>query len=275
MTEEEWRASTTSKIAGSWNLDRLLPNGLDFFIFFSSLVGVVGGEGQGNYSAGNAFQDSLALSRVRRGQKAISFDLGMVVGEGAVAEDEHLARTLESFGWYEPTTMRELEMLLERYCDPELPLLKPEEAQVVLGIRSPNALQAGGYAIPEWMAHPMFKTMYHETEGAKATSGSDAAQQDRSSFKASKSLHEAGAIVVQALTKKLSNALGIPIADVDASRAVHLYGVDSLIALELKNWFTNEYKADITVLQILSNITLEQLGLKVAEESSLTKALNA
>ncbi|KAK7212811.1 hypothetical protein V2G26_019989 [Clonostachys chloroleuca] len=275
MTEEEWRASTTSKIAGSWNLDRLLPNGLDFFIFFSSLVGVVGGEGQGNYSAGNAFQDSLALSRVRRGQKAISFDLGMVLGEGAVAEDEHLARTLESFGWYEPTTMRELEMLLERYCDPELPLLKPEEAQVVLGIRSPNALQAGGYAIPEWMAHPMFKTMYHETEGAKATSGSDAAQQDRSSFKASKSLHEAGAIVVQALTKKLSNALGIPIADVDASRAVHLYGVDSLIALELKNWFTNEYKADITVLQILSNITLEQLGLKVAEESSLTKALNA
>ncbi|CAG9990573.1 unnamed protein product [Clonostachys byssicola] len=275
MTEEEWRVSATSKIAGSWNLDRLLPDGLDFFIFFSSLVGVVGGEGQGNYSAGNAFQDSLALSRVRRGQKAVSFDLGMVVGEGAVAEDEHLARTLESFGWYEPTTMRELEMLLERYCDPELPLLKPEEAQVVLGIRSPAALQAGGYAIPKWMAQPTFKTMYHETGGTKATSGSDAAQQDRNSFKTSKSLHEAGAIVVQALTKKLSNALGIPIADVDASRAVHLYGVDSLIALELKNWFTNEYKADITVLQILSNITLEQLGLKVAEESSFTKALNA
>uniref|UniRef100_A0A0B7K4Y2 Uncharacterized protein n=1 Tax=Bionectria ochroleuca TaxID=29856 RepID=A0A0B7K4Y2_BIOOC len=274
MSEEEWRISTTSKIAGSWNLDRLLPNGLDFFIFFSSLVGVVGGKGQGNYSAGNAFQDSLALSRVQRGQKAVSFDLGMVVGEGAVAEDEHLARTLESFGWYEPTTMRELEMLLERYCDPELPLLKPEEAQVVLGIRSPAALQAGGYAMPKWMAHPMFKTMYHETGGAKATSGSDAAQQHRNSFKASKSLHEAGAIVVQALTKKLSNALGIPIADVDASRAVHLYGVDSLIALELKNWFANEYKADITVLQILSNITLEQLGLKVAEESSFTKALN-
>ncbi|CAH0017129.1 unnamed protein product [Clonostachys rhizophaga] len=274
MSEEEWRVSTTSKIAGSWNLDRLLPNGLDFFIFFSSLVGVVGGEGQGNYSAGNAFQDSLALSRVRRGQKAVSFDLGMVVGEGAVAEDEHLARTLESFGWYEPTTMRELGMLLERYCDPELPLLKPEEAQVVLGIRSPAALQAGGYAIPKWMAHPMFKTMYHETRGTKATSGSDTAQQDRNSFKTSKSLHEAGAIVVQALTKKLSHALGIPISDVDASRAVHLYGVDSLIALELKNWFTNEYKADITVLQILSNITLEQLGLKVAEESSFTKALN-
>ncbi|CAH0051130.1 unnamed protein product [Clonostachys solani] len=274
MAEEEWRISTTSKIAGSWNLDRLLPNGLDFFIFFSSLVGVVGGEGQGNYSAGNAFQDSLAVSRVRRRQKAVSFDLGMVVGEGAVAEDEHLARTLESFGWYEPTTMRELEMLLERYCDPELPLLKPEEAQVVLGIRSPAALQARGYAIPKWMAHPLFKTMYHETGSTNANSGSDAAQEDRNSFKASKSLHEAGAIVVQALTKKLSNALGIPIADVDASRAVHLYGVDSLIALELKNWFANEYKADITVLQILSNITLEQLGLKVAEESSFTKALN-
>jgi hypothetical protein len=39
------------------------------------------------------------------GKKAVSFDLGMVVGEGAVAEDEHLARTLESFGWYEPTTV--------------------------------------------------------------------------------------------------------------------------------------------------------------------------
>ena len=100
MTLEDWNTSTNPKVLGSWNIHSLLPKGLDFLIFFSSTIGIIGGPGQGNYAAGNAFQDALARYRVSIGERAISLDLGMILEEGAVAESEKLARALESSGWY-------------------------------------------------------------------------------------------------------------------------------------------------------------------------------
>ena len=98
MTLEDWTTSTNPKVCGSWNLHALLPKRMDFFILLSSIVGIVGGAGQASYAAGNAFQDVLARYRVSIGEKGVSLDLGMMVGEGAVAEDEKLARALESSG---------------------------------------------------------------------------------------------------------------------------------------------------------------------------------
>lgn len=48
MTLEDWNTSTDPKVRGTWNLHSLRPNGLDFFILFSSIVGIIGGPGQGN-----------------------------------------------------------------------------------------------------------------------------------------------------------------------------------------------------------------------------------
>jgi hypothetical protein len=44
----------------------------------------------------------------------------MIVDEGAVAEDEKLAKALESTDWYWPSKMKEVEGLLEMYCNPNL-----------------------------------------------------------------------------------------------------------------------------------------------------------
>lgn len=43
MSFEDWVVSTRSKATGSWNLDTVLPEGLDFFILLSSLNGIIGG----------------------------------------------------------------------------------------------------------------------------------------------------------------------------------------------------------------------------------------
>ena len=56
------------KIYGTWLLDKLTQKeNLDFFILFSSLASIIGGIGQGDYSAANAFLDSFGYLRNRRG----------------------------------------------------------------------------------------------------------------------------------------------------------------------------------------------------------------
>ena len=176
MTLDDWKESTAPKIEGTTTLDQVLPTGLDFFVLMSSLVGVVGTVGQSNYAAGCAFQDAVARCRVARGEKAISLDLGMIVDEGVVAEDVGLARTMESFGHYQPMTMKHVEALLNRFCDPGLPVLSKDDCQIVCGIRPPAALHAKGFKKPNWMALPTFQPLHGLNIGTAVQETADAPQ---------------------------------------------------------------------------------------------------
>jgi acyl transferase domain-containing protein/acyl carrier protein len=65
------------KVKGAWNLHRLtqdLP--LDFFISFSSISSLLGSPGQGNYAAANAFMDALAHYRQALGLPGLSINWG-------------------------------------------------------------------------------------------------------------------------------------------------------------------------------------------------------
>lgn len=52
MTVGDFRAALRSKFNITQNLHQLLPQDLDFFICLSSLSGIVGLQGDGNYNAG-------------------------------------------------------------------------------------------------------------------------------------------------------------------------------------------------------------------------------
>ncbi|KAJ2892889.1 hypothetical protein MKZ38_009267 [Zalerion maritima] len=57
-----------------------------------AFVGIAGSRGQGNYSAGNSFENSIAHHRRSIGLKARSIDVGMVLGVGFLAEETTDAR---------------------------------------------------------------------------------------------------------------------------------------------------------------------------------------
>jgi NAD(P)-dependent dehydrogenase (short-subunit alcohol dehydrogenase family)/acyl carrier protein len=77
LTPEQVDRVLDPKVAGAWHLHSLTEDlDLSAFVLFSSATGVLGGMGQSNYAAANAFLDALAAYRRARGLAGISLAWG-------------------------------------------------------------------------------------------------------------------------------------------------------------------------------------------------------
>ncbi|WP_226874975.1 SDR family NAD(P)-dependent oxidoreductase, partial [Microbispora sitophila] len=88
LTPERLAAVNRVKVGGALALHELtreLP--LTAFVLFSSVTGLIGNPGQGNYAPGNAFLDALAEHRRSLGLPATSVAWGHWDGEGIAGEE--------------------------------------------------------------------------------------------------------------------------------------------------------------------------------------------
>ena len=274
MTHSDFITGTHPKTHGSWNLHAQLPSGMDFFILFSSVGGILGATSQANYCAGNTYKDALARYRTRLGEKAISIDLGMMVSEGVVAETDGMLDSLRRLGYFKDVSPTDLLALLDHYCDPTRPIPSPDsdEAQIVVGIENPAGMAHKGLEVPHWMSRPFFKHFQLiQAAGQSSGDGSGKTTQQQpdaqSILQQSASVEEAGAHIAEWLVKKLSQILGIPVAEISPQKPIHVNGINSLVAVELRNWFEKRMGADIAVFEILGSMAITQLSLYAAEKT--------
>ncbi|MCO6042585.1 SDR family NAD(P)-dependent oxidoreductase [Aeoliella sp. ICT_H6.2] len=87
MSLEQLNRAMLSKTVGAWNLHSLTAEmPLDLFVLFSSVAAMIGSPGQANYAAGNATLDALAHYRRSQGLPATSINWGPWAGSGMAAE---------------------------------------------------------------------------------------------------------------------------------------------------------------------------------------------
>jgi acyl transferase domain-containing protein/NADPH:quinone reductase-like Zn-dependent oxidoreductase/SAM-dependent methyltransferase/NAD(P)-dependent dehydrogenase (short-subunit alcohol dehydrogenase family) len=274
MTEIQWQAALAPKVAGSWNLHELLPKDLSFFIMLSSQAGIIGPFGQSNYAAGNTYQDALAQHRVRFGLSAISIDLGTVASVGYVAENSHVRALTRARGILEDLSEKDVLSLVKHYCNVNSVPKNGRNSQVITNLPIPYELRAHGMVEPSQLSRPLLRHL-HTIVPSLLTSSALPTKSVRTAsvlLKAANSLDEANGIVTEAIRSQLASLLVIEKENVDPAKPIYVYGVDSLVAVELRNWFIKGLGADLSVIEILGGEAISSLAARVAMKSKFTSA---
>ncbi|MFE3588705.1 SDR family NAD(P)-dependent oxidoreductase [Streptomyces niveus] len=215
------------KAAGALHLDELSRElGLDLaaFVLFSSAAGVLGGAGQANYAAANAFLDALAVRRRSDGLPALSLSWGLWqqagIGLTAGLGSAELARMRRGgIGVLtEPHALAALDAALATPSRPHVVPLKLELAALARRPEEVPALLRGLVRAPR--------------RRAGEVAGAQAGLRERLSALAAP---ERVAHLVALARGEAATVLGIDSADgVGAGQVLKDLGLDSLMAVELR-----------------------------------------
>ncbi|KAI9832015.1 MAG: hypothetical protein M1819_004559 [Sarea resinae] len=267
------------KVDGTWNLHNSFssPSDLDFFVMFSSTAGTVGTSSQASYAASSTFQDAMAHYRTARGLPAVTIDLGMILSVGFVAENQNVAGNLERWGFL---GIRDDEFLAMVKTAFTRSFRDQDSCQLITGLGTQGMVDSSPVKqdteVPFWFHDIKFchlrqldRNQGSDGNGEGGATGADTLP---ALLRQAESVADAAALICDALIAKMSKMLVIPLEDLHASEPMSAYGVDSLVAVELRNWLFREVKADVPVFELLGNGSLLAVAGVVAGKSRLVNA---
>lgn len=266
MTLQELSAVTKPKVQGSIHLDNLFQNkALDFFIFFSSMVSVVGNYGQANYSAANAFMLGLAEQRRQRGLAASVIHIGPVLGLGYVnrASDTRnvFDKALMERWAYVATSEHDLHQIFAEAVLAGRPG-SDREIEILSGLRRVSQNEEPQ---PKWMSNPIMSHLIQSTGmlDQAANAGSHSRLHVKEQLLHAENHEEVYGIIKAAFAREVSSLFHLEPDQLAKADLGSLYfdqmGVDSLSAGEIRSWFTKNLEINIPVLRILNGGSVGEL----------------
>ena len=249
MDSERMQTVMNPKVLGAWNLHQLTKDmSLDFFIMFSSAASLLGSPGQTNHVVANTFLDTLAHYRKAQGLPGLSLNWGAWsdIGEAARRKADR-QMNLKGIGSIAP---QEGLVILEK-------LFNQSSPQVGIVPIDWSRFIAAGYNLP---LVEDFKQIKQSSEISTSSSNF------LSELQAINPEHQLK-FLITFLQKEVGKVLGLSANQLPSvSQGFFDIGMDSLMAIELKNKLENNLQATISSTVIFEHSNIEQLANYIFDE---------
>ncbi|WP_156767260.1 SDR family NAD(P)-dependent oxidoreductase, partial [Mycobacterium sp. E796] len=230
LTPERLDTVLRAKADAAWNLHELTRDlNLAAFVVFSSMAGVVGAPGQGNYAAANSFLDALAVHRRANGLPALS------VAWGLWEQDSGMTQHLGDRDKARISRVGLAPLSGEQALDLFDTALLSEQPIVVATRLDRDALARNSAALPpllSGLANRPARRVVDHVEIAMASTGLRARLAGLTPEQRHREL-------VDLVCGNAATVLGHSNTDVEAEQPFQDLGFDSLTAVELRNRLKN------------------------------------
>ncbi|KAI0112010.1 hypothetical protein GGR51DRAFT_557191 [Nemania sp. FL0031] len=271
MSLKDFEEATGPKVEGSMHLNELFQNdSLDFFVFFSSVVSLVGNPGQANYAAANMFMTALTKQRRERGLAASVIHIGAVHGVGVITQNGYSStfdKSVMRQGGFIPLSESDVHRIFAEGVVAGR-RRSHEAADIYTGIRRIHDQEEHP---PNWKSDPIMSHFIISGRQEDKMVYTDTLSNIPLSIRIAQcgSRGELRQVVQKAVFVKICALFQLDIGQISADdlERMHLdeMGIDSLLATEIRNWLFKTMEANIPVLKILSGSNISELITITAE----------
>ena len=286
MSGAEMDRVLAAKVSGAWNLHRLLhEESVEAFVLFSSGSAILSSPMLGGYAAGNAFLDALAHHRLAQGLSATVVnwgfwdDVGMVARKAREEERTLLPQGMASFSPADGLALLG-EILAEgRVHTAVLPAdwrawaqAYPSAAAAPLlrHLTSADAAKLGALAPHEQPAEPRVRPQVTEPAVTRPTTSEPAPVPASSAEPVPQAVACAQATpsseLLDFLKREVAVVMGLRPERVNVGRPLSRLGMDSLMAVELRNRVERRYQVKLPMVRLLRNGTISTVAQALATE---------
>jgi acyl transferase domain-containing protein/D-arabinose 1-dehydrogenase-like Zn-dependent alcohol dehydrogenase len=247
MDEEKMRKVWAPKVQGAWNLHtQTLDLELDHFVMFSSISSVFGTGGQANYASANTVLDSLAAYRRANGLPGLAISWGYLGQVGFVARHDEIAKRFEAMG-IKSFSPQEALSLFGRFLRTD-----PVHTGVM-------RVQWGlwGDAAALGVVTPRFADLIEAHADGSDISPSGGPSPLRALREAKPA--ERRKMLESLVRDQVARVLGTLPSKLDVEMPFSDLGLDSLMAVELKNWVEGDLRLNLPTVELLSGPSVVRL----------------
>ena len=252
LGEHTWEAMAAvmhPKVVGGWVLHQLFcDQPLDFFVLFSSASSILSSPLIGSYAGANSFLDALAHHRAAQGQPALAVNWGLwaAVGMAASFASEHGRASQHGPAMIAP---RDGVDALDR-------LMK---ARVTQAMVTPVRWDEWSALYPAFVDAPLLRELTAAPAASRVRGSSTSRSLTREAlFNANDEERER--LLLAYATGHIASVLGLGPEQVDVHHPITAMGLDSLMAVELKNRFEADLEVTVPIVRLLKGPSVSDVS---------------